>query len=121
MIQRSIFRIGGLEILVNLLETNDIQCQKGSLTILLSLSAFNEMRHHLIDLGIVTPLIDLLKHPAKDIQILATETLANIAMKRKARKQFRIRGGIPLIVRDYHYFDCRGYYYDVYIGCCSWT
>ncbi|XP_031788283.1 armadillo repeat-containing protein gudu [Nasonia vitripennis] len=98
VIQRVIHEMGGLEILVNLLETREIKCQHGSLAVLLQISSSPEMRRHLIDLGIITPLIELLKHPARDIQVLTVETMANIALMRKARKQIRIRGGVPLIL-----------------------
>jgi hypothetical protein len=90
--------MGGLEILVNLLETCEVKCQLGALAVLLQISSSVEMRRHLIDLGIVSPLIALLKHPARDIQVLTVETMANIALMKKARKQIRIRGGVPLIV-----------------------
>ncbi|XP_012145678.1 armadillo repeat-containing protein gudu isoform X1 [Megachile rotundata] len=98
IIQKAIQEMGGLEILVNLLETKDLKCQNGSLTALLQIATCTEMRRYLIDLGIVTPLIDMLRHPARDIQVLATETMAIIARIRKARKQIRVRGGIPLIL-----------------------
>ncbi|KAL7301246.1 hypothetical protein TKK_0006206 [Trichogramma kaykai] len=98
VIHKIIFEMGGLEILVNLLETREIKCQQGSLAVMLELSAARDTRHHLVDLGVVTPLIELLKHPARDIQRLTVETMANIAMTKKARKQLRLRGGIPLIL-----------------------
>lgn len=90
--------MGGLEVLVNLLETREIKCQLGSLAVLLELSEANEMKRNLVDLGIVSPLIQLLKHPARDVQVLTVEIMANVAMIRKARKQIRIRGGIPFVV-----------------------
>ncbi|XP_023288115.1 armadillo repeat-containing protein gudu isoform X2 [Orussus abietinus] len=96
---RSCFReMGGLELLINLLETKDTKCQHGALIVLLQMTTSSEMRRHMVNLGIVSPLIQLMKHPAKDIQILAAETMANIALMRKARKQIRLRGGIPLIM-----------------------
>ncbi|XP_033325285.1 armadillo repeat-containing protein gudu [Megalopta genalis] len=98
IIQRAIQEMGGLEILVNLLETTDLKCQSGSLAVLLQIAKSSEMRRCLIDLGIVSPLIQMLKHPARDIQILAAETMAIIAQIRKARKQIRLRGGVPLIL-----------------------
>ena len=97
-IQRAIRDMGGLEVLVNLLETKDVKCQHGSLAVLLQMASSIETKKSLIDLGIVSPLIELLKHPARDIQILAAETMASIATVRKARKQIRVRSGIPLIV-----------------------
>ncbi|XP_050460340.1 armadillo repeat-containing protein gudu isoform X2 [Cataglyphis hispanica] len=98
IIQKAIQEMGGLEVLVNLLETNDIKCQNGSLSVLLQIVTSTEMKRYLIDLDITTPLIQMLKHPAKDIQVLTAETLAIIGQIRKARKQIRIRGGIPLIL-----------------------
>ncbi|KAL2717698.1 armadillo repeat-containing protein gudu isoform X1 [Vespula squamosa] len=98
VIQKTIEKIGGLEILVNLLETKDMKCQSGSLSVLLLIVSSNEMCRALIDYGIVSSLIQLLKHPIRDIQILAAEIMAVIARVRKARKQIRIRGGIPLIL-----------------------
>ncbi|KAF3421074.1 hypothetical protein E2986_04965 [Frieseomelitta varia] len=111
IIQKAIREMGGLEILVNLLETKDLKCQSGSLSVLLPIVTSTEMRRYLIDLGIVTPLIEMLKYPARDIQtvkykaknsiytkVLAAETMAVIARIRKARKQIRVRGGIPLIL-----------------------
>ena len=90
--------MGGLEVLVNLLETKDLKCQYGSLAVLLQISSSADMRRYLINLGIVNSLIEMLKHPARDLQVLAAETMALIALMRKARKQIRVRGGIPLIV-----------------------
>ncbi|XP_015586959.1 armadillo repeat-containing protein gudu isoform X2 [Cephus cinctus] len=98
IIQRAIHEMGGLEILVNLLETQDIKCQHGSLAVLLQITTSSEMRRYVINLGIIMPLIQMMKHPARDLQVLAAETMANIAKMRKARKQIRLRGGIPLIL-----------------------
>lgn len=104
IIQKAIHEMGGLEVLVNLLETKDIKCQSGSLAVLLKITSSAEIRRYLIDLGIVISLVELLKHPARDIQVLAAETMANIARMRKARKQIRVRGGIPLIVKIIFFF-----------------
>lgn len=69
VIQKAIQEMGGLEILVNLLETSDIKCQNGSLSVLLQIASSTDMKRHMIDLDIVTPLIQMMKHPAKDIQV----------------------------------------------------
>lgn len=70
IIQKAIQEMGGLEVLVNLLETNDIKCQNGSLSVLLQIATSTEMKRYLIDLDITTPLIRMLKHPARDIQVV---------------------------------------------------
>lgn len=70
IIQKAIQEMGGLEVLVNLLETNDIKCQNGSLSVLLQIATSTEMKRYLIDLDIATPLIQMLKHPARDIQVV---------------------------------------------------
>ncbi|XP_063979778.1 armadillo repeat-containing protein gudu [Diachasmimorpha longicaudata] len=97
-IQRAIREMGGLEVLVNLLETKDVKCQLGSLAVLAQMGNCFDTRRYLIDLGIVSPLIEMLKHPARDVRILAAETMASVAMMRKARKQIRVRNGIALIL-----------------------
>lgn len=116
--------MGGLEVLVNLLETKDIKCQLGSLGVLSQMGNCSETRRYLVDLGIISPLIELLKHPAKDIRILTAETMASIAMMRKARKQIRIRSGIALIVKQHYKIYSLIYillYSDVYcVNYCSW-
>lgn len=61
--------MGGLEILVNLLETKDLKCQNGSLSVLLYIVTSMDMKRYLINLGIITPLIQILKNPARDIQV----------------------------------------------------
>ncbi|TGZ54822.1 Armadillo repeat-containing protein 4 [Temnothorax longispinosus] len=81
-----------------LLKDYDLTDKNGSLSVLLQIATSTDMKRYLIDLDITTPLIQMLKHPARDIQILAAETMAIIARVRKARKQIRIRGGIPLIL-----------------------
>lgn len=54
---------------MNLLETSDVKCQNGSLSVLLQIATSAEMKRYLIDLDIATPLIQMLKHPARDIQV----------------------------------------------------
>lgn len=68
-VQKAIQEMGGLEIFVNLLETKDLKCKQGTLSVLLQIVHSVEMRLCLIDLGIVTPLIEMLKHPARDLQV----------------------------------------------------
>nr|CAD7430445.1 unnamed protein product [Timema monikensis] len=96
--QIAIRDIGGLEVLVNLLETEDLKCKLGALSVLSQISVNTEIRRTITDLGGVPLLVDILSHPARDLQILAAETIANIAKVRKARKIVRKCGGIPKLV-----------------------
>nr|CAD7585745.1 unnamed protein product [Timema genevievae] len=73
-------------------------CQLGALSVLSQISVNTEIRRTITDLGGVPLLVDILSHPARDLQILAAETIANIAKVRKARKTVRKCGGIPKLV-----------------------
>ncbi|KAL0278817.1 UNVERIFIED_CONTAM: hypothetical protein PYX00_000515 [Menopon gallinae] len=71
--QLAIKDIGGLEVLINLLETEEMKCKLGALYVLREITA-------------------------RDLKILAAETLANVARTRKARLIVRKCGGLPQIV-----------------------
>lgn len=56
------------------------------------------IRRRITDLGGVPLLVANLCDPAKDLQILAAETLANVAQIRRARRTVSLCGGIPKVV-----------------------
>ena len=97
-IQLSIMDSGGLEVLTNLLDTEDPKCQMGSLKILKEITCNAEIRRQITLMGGIEPTIVILSDPYKDLQLLATETLANLTQFRKARNTFRRQGGIPRLV-----------------------
>lgn len=90
--------IGGLEVLINLLETKDLKCKLGSLSVLSELSQNAEVRRCIADLGGIELLVSNLSDPARDLQILVAETIYNVAQIRKARKHVRKSEGIPKLV-----------------------
>ncbi|EEB15760.1 Armadillo repeat-containing protein, putative [Pediculus humanus corporis] len=96
--QLAIKDIGGLEVLTNLLETDDLKCKLGALYILKELTTTYDVRKTFTDLGGVPLLLDILSDQARDLQTLASETLANVARIRKARMIVRKSGGLPKIV-----------------------
>ncbi|KAK6617155.1 hypothetical protein RUM43_005242 [Polyplax serrata] len=96
--QSAIKDIGGLEVLTNLLETDDLKCKLGALYILKEITTTYDVRKTFTDLGGVPLLLDILTDQARDLQILASETLANVARIRKARMIVRKSGGLPKIV-----------------------
>ncbi|XP_022916104.2 armadillo repeat-containing protein gudu [Onthophagus taurus] len=96
--QMAIMDIGGLEVLVNLLETADIKCKLGALSVLTELSLNLEIRRSIADLGGIALLVSNLGLPARDLQILVSETIFNVAQVRKARKHVRKFDGIPKLV-----------------------
>jgi len=57
-----------------------------------------DVRKSLTDLGGVPLLIEILSDQARELQILAAQTIANVARIRKARMIVRKCGGIPKIV-----------------------
>lgn len=72
--------------------------QLGTLAVLKEISLNIDCRRALTDLGGVQQLVETLDDPARDLQILAAETIANVCKIRKARKIVRKSGGIPKLV-----------------------
>lgn len=96
--QLAIQDIGGLETLVNLLESNDLQCRLGALSVLAEISLNIDIRRTIVDLGGIPLLVNILSEPAQDLKTKAAETIANVAKVRQARKLVRKNGGIPKLV-----------------------
>lgn len=96
--QLAIFNIGGLEVLVNLLISNNITCRLGALYILKSLTKNIDYRRYVIDLHAIESLVIALGEPAADVKALAADIMANLAKIRLARKLIRNIGAIPKLI-----------------------
>lgn len=92
--QIAIQDVGGLEVLVNLLESNDVKCRYGALSVLAAISLNLDIRRSIVDLGGIPLLVNILSEPTKDLKVLAAETIANVGKVRLARKLVRRFGGI---------------------------
>ncbi|KAM9303711.1 outer dynein arm-docking complex subunit 2 [Morus bassanus] len=96
--QLAIRDTGCLEVLINLLDTEEIKCQIGSLKILKEISQNTRIRHAIADLGGLQIMVKILDSPDKDIKCLAAETIANVARFKRARRTVRQHGGIKRLV-----------------------
>ncbi|KFP68469.1 Armadillo repeat-containing protein 4 [Cariama cristata] len=96
--QLAIRDIGCLEVLVNLLDTEEIKCQIGSLKVLREISQNTLIRHAIADLGGLQIMVKILDSPDKDLKCLAAETIANVARFGQARRTVRRHGGIKRLV-----------------------
>ncbi|XP_029866543.1 outer dynein arm-docking complex subunit 2 isoform X2 [Aquila chrysaetos chrysaetos] len=96
--QLAIRDIGCLEVLINLLDTEEIKCQIGSLKILKEISQNTLIRHAIADLGGLQIMVKILDSPDKDLKCLAAETIANVARFKQARRTVRQHGGIKRLV-----------------------
>nr|XP_009677914.1 PREDICTED: armadillo repeat-containing protein 4 isoform X3 [Struthio camelus australis] len=96
--QLAIRDVGGLEVLINLLDTEEIKCQIGSLKILKEISQNSLIRHAIADLGGLQIMVKILDTPDKDLKCLAAETIANVARFKRARRTVRQHGGIKRLV-----------------------
>ncbi|NXQ89380.1 ARMC4 protein, partial [Nyctibius grandis] len=103
--QRAIRDIGCLEVLINLLDTEEIRCQIGSLKILKEISQNAAMRHEIADLGGLQIMVKILDSPDKDLKCLAAETIANVARFKQARRTVRQHGGIKRLVKLLEYIS----------------
>uniref|UniRef100_A0A8C3JN16 Armadillo repeat containing 4 n=1 Tax=Calidris pygmaea TaxID=425635 RepID=A0A8C3JN16_9CHAR len=96
--QLAIRDVGCLEVLINLLDTEEIKCQIGSLKILKEISQNTLIRHAIADLGGLEIMVKILDSPDKDLKCLAAETIANVARFKEARRTVRQHGGIKRLV-----------------------
>ncbi|RXN05799.1 armadillo repeat-containing 4 [Labeo rohita] len=96
--QLAIRDVGGLEVLINLLDTDDIRCKIGSLKILKEISCNSQIRQTIADLGGLQTMVSILDSPEKELKSLAAETIANVAKFRRARRTVRQHGGIKRLV-----------------------
>jgi uncharacterized protein (UPF0147 family) len=104
--QHAIRDVGGLEVLINLLETDDIKCKVGSLKILKEITRNPHIRRAVADIGGLQTLIAILRDANKDLRCLAAETIANVAKfaraRRTVRQSLRVapgQSGIKLLVK----------------------
>jgi len=106
--------VGGLDLLINLLETDNTKCRIGALQILMQISQNAQTRVAIADLQggwvliaaigyVLSPaglpmMVKILDHDEKQLKCLAAETIANVAMFRRARRIVRQNGGIKKLV-----------------------
>ncbi|XP_060638451.2 outer dynein arm-docking complex subunit 2 [Anolis sagrei] len=96
--QLAIRDVGGLEVLINLLDTEEIKCKIGSLKILKEISQNSQIRRTIADLGGLQIMVKILDSVDQDLKCLAAETIANVARFRRARRTVREHGGIKKLV-----------------------
>ncbi|KAL8616112.1 hypothetical protein ACOMHN_064662 [Nucella lapillus] len=96
--QLAIRDVGGLEVLINLLDTEEVKCKIGALKILKEISRNTQIRRAIADLGGLQTMVKILRDPDKDLKCLAAETIANVAKFRRARRTVRQHGGIKRLV-----------------------
>jgi len=96
--QLAIRDVGGLEVLINLLDTEEVKCKIGALKILKEISRNTQIRRAIADLGGLQTMVKILRDADKDLKCLAAETIANVAKFRRARRTVRQHGGIKRLV-----------------------
>ncbi|XP_066521399.1 outer dynein arm-docking complex subunit 2 isoform X1 [Hoplias malabaricus] len=96
--QLAIRDVGGLEVLINLLDTDEVKCKIGSLKILKEISRNSQIRRAIADFGGLQTMVAILDSPDKELKCLAAETIANVAKFRRARRTVHQYGGIKRLV-----------------------
>jgi hypothetical protein len=81
--QIAIRDVGGLETLVNLLDTDNPKCKNGALKILKDISKNVQIRAAIAELDGMQPLVELLRDPDEELKCLAAETIAHCAKNGK--------------------------------------
>ena len=83
------------KVLANLLETDDTKCKIGSLTIMKEITVHPDIRKAITMMGGVELLIRILSVPNQKLQLLASESIANLAKFKRGRANVRKHQGIP--------------------------
>ncbi|CDS40793.1 armadillo repeat containing protein 4 [Echinococcus multilocularis] len=96
--QLAVRETGGVEVLVNLLETDEVRCKLGALKILKEISQNPELRRAISDQGGIPPMVELLRSPNRDLKCLSAEAISNVAKFARARRTVRQQGGIKKLV-----------------------
>lgn len=87
-----------MEVLVNLLESNDTKCRLGALHVLAKIASNIDIRKSIVDLDGVPLLVKILSEPALNLKTMAATTISYISKVRVARKFVRKCGGIPKLI-----------------------
>ena len=61
--------VGGLEVLINLLDTDEIKCKIGSLKILKEISMNSSIRRSIADLGGLQTMVSILQSSNQQLQV----------------------------------------------------
>ncbi|TPP61577.1 Armadillo repeat-containing protein 4 [Fasciola gigantica] len=96
--QLAVRDVGGIDVLINLLETEEVRCKLGSLKILREITKNPQIRRAIADIGGLQPLVNLLRSPNRDLKCLSAEVIANVANFHRARRTVRQYGGIKRLV-----------------------
>ncbi|CAH8605336.1 unnamed protein product [Dicrocoelium dendriticum] len=96
--QLAVRDVGGMDVLINLLETEEVRCKLGSLKILREITKNPQIRRAIADVGGLQPLVNLLRSPNRDLKCLSAEVIANVANFHRARRTVRQYGGIKRLV-----------------------
>ena len=91
----AIMDAGGLEVLVNLLETDDVKCKIGSLKILKEIVVHPDIRKAITHMGGIELMVRILADANKHLKLHAAESLAKLAKYKKGRTIVRKNTGIP--------------------------
>ncbi|KAH9260499.1 hypothetical protein BASA82_001160 [Batrachochytrium salamandrivorans] len=97
--QLAIRDVGGLETIVNLLDTEDPKCKIGALKILKDISQNVQIRSAVADLDGMQPLVELLRETDEDLKCLAAETISHCAKNARNRRSVRRYDGIRRLAR----------------------
>eukprot|EP00730_Choanoeca_flexa_P006648 TRINITY_DN12194_c0_g3_i3.p1 TRINITY_DN12194_c0_g3~~TRINITY_DN12194_c0_g3_i3.p1 ORF type:complete len:1042 (+),score=233.77 TRINITY_DN12194_c0_g3_i3:40-3165(+) len=88
----------GLDVLMNLLDTEDVKCKLGALQILKDVTLDNFVKRDIADMNGIRPLVQLLDEENDELKGLAALTIANLAVNPRNRRMTRFYGGIERAV-----------------------
>ncbi|CAL8113505.1 unnamed protein product [Orchesella dallaii] len=98
VIQRGIKESGGIEVLLNILETDESTSKRAALMALRDITSNKKLCRLVFNMRGLETLIPCLDEPSKEIKLLAAEIISKICNIRKARRAMRKGEGINRLV-----------------------
>uniref|UniRef100_UPI00358E4BA4 outer dynein arm-docking complex subunit 2-like n=1 Tax=Myxine glutinosa TaxID=7769 RepID=UPI00358E4BA4 len=95
--QLAVMDEGGLQVLLNLLDTDATRCQMGSLKILKEIGRNRQVQWAITDHGGIKSIVRILDSSMKDLRSLAAETMASVVVFHRARRSVQF-GAIKKLV-----------------------
>ncbi|EGD77746.1 hypothetical protein PTSG_12803 [Salpingoeca rosetta] len=96
--QFAIRDVGGLELLINLLDTEEDKCKIGALQVLKDISLHPQVKKAIAEMNGMRPLVAILESPNDQLKCLAAITISHCANFPRNRRMFRYYGGITKAV-----------------------
>ncbi|CAG7823011.1 unnamed protein product [Allacma fusca] len=97
-VQHAIKDSSGLEVLLNILETEESRCKRAALLVIREVTSSPDISRSLFNMRGLETLVECLNDPSRELKLLTAEAVSNICKIKKARRAMRNSNGIARLV-----------------------